>query len=85
MLRSTSDVRVWKTVLFGLLVADVGHLYSVIGLGPEIYWNFLKWNAIDWGNIAFVYAGASFRIAFLLGLGMPTPAKPSLKATNKTK
>ena len=28
------------------------------------------WNAIDWGNLGFVYLGATTRIAFLSGLGL---------------
>jgi hypothetical protein len=72
VLRSTSDLRVWKTVLFGLLLADFGHLYTVRGLGTERYWNALKWNAIDWGNVGFVYTGAITRICFLLGVGLGT-------------
>ncbi|KAI4282478.1 MAG: hypothetical protein L6R38_002902 [Xanthoria sp. 2 TBL-2021] len=70
VLRATFDIHVWRTLLFGLLVADVGHLYSVNGLGSAIYWDVFQWNAIDWGNVAFVYAGASMRICFLAGLGM---------------
>jgi len=70
VLRSTDDIRVWRTLLFGLLVADFGHLYSVYPLGIDIYWSVSKWNAIDWGNIAFVYAGALTRISFLLGIGL---------------
>ncbi|RYP16147.1 hypothetical protein DL767_010225 [Monosporascus sp. MG133] len=70
VLRSTGDLKVWKTVLFVLLVADFGHLYSVSGLGPNIYWNISQWNPIDWGNLAFVYLGASMRIAFLTGVGV---------------
>lgn len=70
VLRSTSDLRVWKTVLVGLLLADFGHLYSVRGLGAEIYWNVLRWNKMDWGNVGFVYAGATMRILFLWGVGM---------------
>lgn len=72
VLRSTSDLRVWKTVLFVLLVADLGHLYTVKALGLDIYlpWNFARWNAIDWGNIPFVYLGASMRTAFLADVGM---------------
>ncbi|WQF76786.1 hypothetical protein CDEST_01800 [Colletotrichum destructivum] len=70
VLRSTSDLRVWKTVLFVLLVADIGHLYTVRSLGPEVYYNLLKWNAIDWGNVPFVYLGASMRVAFLAGVGL---------------
>lgn len=71
VLRSTGDVRVWKTVLFVLLLADFGHLFSVSKLGPSIYWNVASWNAIDVGNIPFVYLGASMRIAFLAGVGLP--------------
>lgn len=71
VLRSTRDVRVWRTLLFGLLVADLGHLYSVYPLGIDKYWRFWVWNAMDWGNIGFVYAGAAMRISFLLGLGLP--------------
>ncbi|KAK2032483.1 hypothetical protein LX32DRAFT_649934 [Colletotrichum zoysiae] len=82
VLRSTSDLRVWKTVLFVLLVADIGHLYTVRSLGPEVYYNFTKWNAIDWGNVPFVYLGASMRIAFLAGVGLtrrPTPPVQKLQ------
>lgn len=69
VLRSTTDPRVWKTVLFGLLIADLGHLWTV---RQSIYlpWNFARWNAIDWGNIPFVYLGASMRAAFISGVGM---------------
>lgn len=70
VLRSTANLRVWKTVLFVLLVADIGHLYTVRSLGPEVYYNFAKWNAIDWGNVPFVYLGATMRIAFIAGVGM---------------
>ncbi|CAN8097569.1 unnamed protein product [Discula destructiva] len=83
VLRATSDLRVWKTVLFVLLLADLGHLYSIKASGHDMYlpWNFSRWNAIDWGNIPFVYLGASMRIAFLANVGMagshrkPTKAK----------
>ncbi|KAK3681777.1 hypothetical protein B0T22DRAFT_387580 [Podospora appendiculata] len=81
VLRATSDLRVWKTVLFGLLIADFGHLYSVQQLGPQIYWSVSSWNAIDWGNIAFVYLGASLRIAFLADVGLGVGSTPSKKRT----
>ncbi|KAI1354615.1 hypothetical protein F5Y01DRAFT_273441 [Xylaria sp. FL0043] len=70
VLRCTSDMTVWKVVLLVLLVADFGHLHSVSGHGASIYWDFTRWNAIDWGNIPFVYLGASMRIAFLCGIGL---------------
>jgi hypothetical protein len=70
VLRVTSRISVWKTVLFVLLVADLGHLYSVAAVGPRVYWDVTSWNAIDWGNVPFVYLGASMRIAFLAGVGL---------------
>lgn len=79
VLRSTSDIRVWKTLLFCLLIADLGHLYTVRTLGLDIYWSILKWNAIDWGNIPFVYLGASLRIAFLANVGLGAKGKGSAK------
>ncbi|KAI2630628.1 hypothetical protein GGR54DRAFT_162417 [Hypoxylon sp. NC1633] len=79
VLRSTGDIRIWRTVLFGLLVADFGHLYSVSGLGSWVYWDATRWNAIDWGNVPFVYLGASMRIAFLAGVGLGAPAKTEKK------
>jgi hypothetical protein len=70
VLRATRDIRVWKTLLFGLLIADFGHLFTVYPLGVPIYYQFWVWNAIDWGNIAFVYLGAMMRISFLSGVGL---------------
>jgi hypothetical protein len=70
VLRSTGDLRVWRTVLFVLLLADFGHLYSVSAVGASVYWDVASWNAIDWGNVPFVYLGASMRIAFLAGVGL---------------
>ncbi len=59
-------------MLGGLLLADFGHLYSVSGLGKQIYWSVWRWNAMDWGNIGFVYMGAMMRMAFLSGVGLDT-------------
>lgn len=74
VLRSTANLTVWKVFLFGLLLADFGHLYSVNSVGSEIYWQFWTWNAMFWGNLGFVYVGASMRIAFLSGMGLRKPS-----------
>ncbi|KAK0711857.1 hypothetical protein B0H67DRAFT_647199 [Lasiosphaeris hirsuta] len=81
VLRSTSDLRVWKRVLFCLLIGDLGHLYTVQELGPQIYWSVTQWNAIDWGNIPFVYLGALLRIAFLANVGLDVKSTKSVKKT----
>ena len=70
VLRSTRDHLTWQAVLLSMLVADYGHLYTVKLLGSQVYWHMTSWNAIDWGNIAFVYIGAFSRTLFLLGFGL---------------
>jgi hypothetical protein len=69
VLRITSDIKVWSVFLFALLVADLGHLYSVAPAGPSMYWAYSSWNAIDWGNVPFVYFLAIVRICLLMRLG----------------
>lgn len=81
VLRATADVTVWKSFLVGLLLADFGHLYSVLPLGTHVYWAFWRWNAIDMGNVPFVYFLALTRIALLLGVGFPDPR---VRARSKT-
>jgi len=70
VLSSTSSLKTWRRLLFGLLVADFGHLATMIPAGPEIFWNVSKWNAMAWGSVGFVYLGAAFRLCFLAGVGL---------------
>jgi hypothetical protein len=70
VLRSTTDVRVWRAVLLVLLIADGGHLYSMKELGPGIYCDVFGWNAGDLGNVLWVYVGATMRMCFLAGVGL---------------
>ena len=84
VLRSSSDVRVWRALLLGLLIADFGHLYSVWALGLESYWRFWTWNAINWGNVGFVYCGAMTRVAFLCGIGVATGRRAPNYVREKT-
>lgn len=69
VLRATSDLKVWRTFLFGLLVADFGHLWGCRQLGDDVFWKVWEWNRIDWGNVGVVYGLAVARICFLAGVG----------------
>lgn len=80
VLRATNDLRVWRALLVILLIADFGHLFSCLPLGLKVYYEVNKWSAIDWGNIAFVYCGATMRICFLTAVGMGGPRKAKAKA-----
>jgi len=79
VLRSTADRQVWRIFLLGLLIADFGHLYSVNALGLATYWRFWEWNSIYWGNLGFVYVGATLRTCFLLGVGLDRSRSGSAK------
>ena len=70
VLRATSDLKVWRALLLGLLIADLGHLYSCFPLGLKSYYDVMNWNSMAYGNYLFVYCGASMRTCFLLGVGL---------------
>ena len=70
VLSSTSSLKTWRRLLFCLLMADLGHLATMVPAGPEIFWNVQKWNAMAWGSIGFVYLGATLRLCFLVGVGL---------------
>ncbi|KIW88722.1 uncharacterized protein Z519_10768 [Cladophialophora bantiana CBS 173.52] len=80
VLRATTDLRVWRVLLLGLLIADFGHLYSCFPLGIKSYYDVANWNAMAYGNYLFVYCGAATRICFLLGVGMGGPKRAKSKA-----
>lgn len=70
VLRASPDIRVWRAVLFVLLIADLGHLFSLKELGLRVYYDVGGWNASGWGNVPWVYAGATLRLCFLSGVGL---------------
>ncbi|THU98656.1 hypothetical protein K435DRAFT_777321 [Dendrothele bispora CBS 962.96] len=86
VLSSTNSLKTWKRLLFCLLIADFGHLATLVplvasgtegtastgltGLGWDLFYRFWDWNAMMWGSIGFVYVGASMRMSFLMGLGL---------------
>jgi hypothetical protein len=77
VLRATSELKVWRSLLTIMLLADIGHLYSVAPLGSWVYWDCWRWNAIDWGNVPVVYFLAATRCLFLLGVGLqPATQRP---------
>jgi hypothetical protein len=79
VLRATSELKVWRTLLTIMLLADIGHLYTVAPLGSWVFWDYSRWNSIDWGNVPVVYFLAITRSLFLLGVGMQpasTTARP---------
>lgn len=75
VLSSTDSLKTWRRLLFGLLVADFGHLATMWPLALEkgvfeVFVKFWEWNAMEWGSVGFVYVGAMMRMSFLFGLGL---------------
>lgn len=80
VLRVTTEYSVWKALIIVLLIADVGHLYSVLPLGfSRAFLQWWNWNAIDWGNVGWVYFLALTRMSMLLGFGFGRRQAPGLK------
>lgn len=77
VLRSTGNLRVWRALLIGLLIADIGHLYCFRPLGASIYWDVTRWNILHLANIPLAYACAALRIAFLAGVGLEGRTSPN--------
>lgn len=74
--RSTS-LKTWRTLLVGLLIADFGHLATMVPVArskgirgmEEMFVEFWTWNAMEWGSVGFVYVGALMRVSFLVWTG----------------
>ncbi|KAJ7598470.1 hypothetical protein C8J56DRAFT_914143 [Mycena floridula] len=79
VLSSTNNLKTWRRLLFCLLVADFGHLYTMAPLGAEVFWRVQDWNAMVWGSVGFVYMGATMRIAFLAGSGLGNDEKKRIE------
>ncbi|KAJ4361697.1 hypothetical protein N0V95_001681 [Ascochyta clinopodiicola] len=80
ILRVTTEYSVWRALIIVLLIADVGHLYSVLPLGfSRAFLQWWNWNAIDWGNVGWVYFLALTRICMLLGIGFGGRRAPGRK------
>ncbi|PCH40691.1 hypothetical protein WOLCODRAFT_131471 [Wolfiporia cocos MD-104 SS10] len=88
VLASTPAHRTWARLLLGLLVADLGHLATMLPLAAEkgyaeVFLRFWRWDAMEWGSVGFVYAGASMRVAFLTGA--PTTVRRLFVKDSRTK
>ena len=70
VLSSTNSLVTWRRLLVGLLIADFGHLVTMAPAGSGIFWRVWEWNAMAWGSVGFVYAGAATRMCFLAGVGL---------------
>lgn len=70
VLRLSSDLRVWKAMVLGILLCDIIHLYgSWSALGTEVFVSPWLWRPEDAVNLSMLYVPGAMRIAFLLEVG----------------
>jgi len=71
VLRSTTDLKVWKALLFGMFLCDVLHLWASYNiLGARVFFNPTRWRFEEWVNFVMLYGPGSLRLAFCAGMGL---------------
>ncbi len=84
VLRLTADLKIWKAIIFGILMCDLVHLYGSLGaLGPEIFWNPALWRWQEWLNFSMLYVPGALRLSFLFGIGLGGRSTGSRKSKGK--
>ncbi|KAI0204119.1 hypothetical protein F4808DRAFT_457220 [Astrocystis sublimbata] len=68
VLNTTSELKVVRSYLIALLIADVTHVgLTCWGLGYDRAIAIASWNAVTWGNVGFTALLGLTRTAYLLG------------------
>ncbi|KZV75337.1 hypothetical protein PENSPDRAFT_647139 [Peniophora sp. CONT] len=83
VLSGTRELKMWRRMITGLLVADCGHFVALgVYAGSEFFWQFWRWNALTYGHIAFAEVAAVMRVCFILGVGIDSKrnGRQNLKA-----
>ncbi|KAF2014712.1 hypothetical protein BU24DRAFT_423611 [Aaosphaeria arxii CBS 175.79] len=71
VLRITKELRVWKTMILGMVLCDMLHIYgSWQALGTEVSLRPWLWRSEDALNMTILYGFLLLRLAFLAGIGL---------------
>ncbi|KAF4966824.1 hypothetical protein FSARC_5539 [Fusarium sarcochroum] len=70
ILRVTSDLRVWRAVIIGILICDALHILASYAAIGSVIWNVGEWRWEDWVNLGSLFGQAAVRVAFLAGVGL---------------
>ncbi|KAH6664860.1 hypothetical protein B0J14DRAFT_606844 [Halenospora varia] len=68
-LRVTRERKVWYSVVCGMIMSDIGHLYAAYTVAPARASEFLAWNSDEWINYGTLTLGLALRVAFMIGFG----------------
>ncbi|PGH07958.1 hypothetical protein GX51_01398 [Blastomyces parvus] len=71
VLNSTSELRVYRAVVFAMLACDLVYMSSLRGLGgSEWYWvQPWVWDKAGWGNFGLTWLGILLRVLFFYDVG----------------
>lgn len=70
LLRTTNDLRVWRTVVIGILICDALHVYASWAALGSVFWTPAAWRWEDWVNLGSLGGQAAVRVAFMAGVGL---------------
>lgn len=62
------NLKIWRIVLFGILLIDLGLLVAMYTADPGI-WNVAGWGRGEWSNYSILGVVTVLRTSFLLGVG----------------
>jgi hypothetical protein len=69
LMQQYREPKIWKIVLFGILLIDVGLVWGVYKADPAAFFNVAAWDTGDWGNLGVLGGLIVLRSAFILGIG----------------
>lgn len=70
LLQQYRDVKLWKIVMFGILLTDFGLVYGLYAANPTGIWQVGKWMQGEWISHGIFATVIPIRMAFLAGVGM---------------
>ena len=72
VLRITSELKVWKAILAGIIICDIVHIYgTACALGSATFLDPLSWRFHDAFNICFLFGMLPIRLGLIFELGFP--------------
>lgn len=74
--RISLDLKVWKTLILGIVFCDLIMLYgNARHMGWDLFTQPWLWNTMEWTNNGILVGLGVIRIAFLMGAGIGTKEK----------
>lgn len=70
VLRLTTDLNVWRAMLIGMVLSDVGHLWAFYEGDPKVFFEPWVWGFNEWMGEGVLAFGFLVRLIFLAGIGV---------------